>query len=133
MTDPAPALDPHAILGVDLGADDAAIRAAYRAAVQAHPPERDPDGFRRVRAAFEALKDPVARVEGLLAEPLLPAWEGDDLGVPPPPVPALADLLRDLREALLFDTDLLRREFPEDLRRPGGDAPGVQGDGGKRS
>jgi hypothetical protein len=34
-----------------------AIRRAYLRAVRAHPPERDPDGFRLVREAYEVLKD----------------------------------------------------------------------------
>ena len=123
MPDRAPAPDPYAVLGVEPAVDDAGIRAAYRAAVQAHPPERDPEGFRRVRAAYEALRDPRARIERLLAQPLLPDWEGQGLGVPPPPAPTVADLVRDLRAALLAGTDLARRDFPEDLRDPGAPAP----------
>jgi hypothetical protein len=33
------------------------IRRAYLRGVRAHPPERDPEGFRRIRDAYELLKD----------------------------------------------------------------------------
>ena len=43
-------------IGVEPGVDDKALRRAYLRAVKAHPPERDPDGFQRVRAAYELLQ-----------------------------------------------------------------------------
>lgn len=120
-TGPEEGLDPLQVLGLPVGADEPAIRAAYRAAVQAHPPERDPAGFRRVRAAFEALRDPLARAATLLSRPLLPDVDAlATLGLPGPPAPTLEALLADLRAALLYGTDLTRREFPEDLREPAG-------------
>lgn len=46
------------VLGLEPGlADAASVRLAYRSAVREHPPDRDPDGFRRVRAAYELLLD----------------------------------------------------------------------------
>lgn len=47
--------DPYRQLGVPETSDDEAIRAAYLAAVRACPPERDPQRFEQVRAAFEAI------------------------------------------------------------------------------
>ena len=47
--------DPYHVLGVSREADDAAIRAAYLAAVRDCPPDRDAEGFARLRRAFEAL------------------------------------------------------------------------------
>lgn len=47
--------DPYRLLGVAATADDETIRAAYLAAVRACPPERDPQRFEQVRAAFEAV------------------------------------------------------------------------------
>ena len=41
------------LLGVDGDADERALRRAYLRAVKAHPPERDPEGFARVREARE--------------------------------------------------------------------------------
>ena len=71
--------NPFAVLGLEETADDAAIRAAYLAALRASPPDRDPEGFRRIRDAYEALRDterrlalrlfgppPLARLEELL-------------------------------------------------------------------
>ncbi len=43
-------------LGATFSADE--LRRAYRAMVRTHPPDRDPEGFRKVRAAFEALQHP---------------------------------------------------------------------------
>ena len=72
-------MNPFAVLGVDDTADDATVRAAYVAAIRRHPPDRDADGFRRVREAYEAIQDterrlalrlfgppPLARLEALL-------------------------------------------------------------------
>jgi curved DNA-binding protein CbpA len=50
-------VNPFAVLGVDDSAGDAAVRAAYLAAVRAHPPDRDPAGFRRIREAYDAIRD----------------------------------------------------------------------------
>ncbi len=55
--------DPFAVLGVPEDAGDAAVRAAYVAAVERHPPDRDPEGFKAIRAAYEVLKDPRRRLE----------------------------------------------------------------------
>ena len=50
--------------------DPAAIKRAYRTAIVAHPPDTDPDAFRRVRDAYELLKDPWSRAGELLDSPL---------------------------------------------------------------
>lgn len=54
--------DPFAVFGLDETADDAAIRAAYLTALRASPPDRDPEGFRRIREAYEALRDTEQRL-----------------------------------------------------------------------
>ena len=53
--------DFYARLGVPRDATADAVRAAYRDAVRRHPPERDAEGFKRVREAFETLDDAQAR------------------------------------------------------------------------
>ena len=53
---------PFAVLDVSAEADDAEIKAAYLQQVRAHPPERDPIQFQRIREAFEALQDRRARL-----------------------------------------------------------------------
>lgn len=56
-------MDPFAVLGLDETADDAAVRAAYLRALRISPPDRDPEGFRRIRAAYEALRDAESRLD----------------------------------------------------------------------
>ncbi len=70
----------RAALGVPAGADRAAVKRAYRAAVAEHPPDRDPDGFRRVRESYELLVDPTDRARDLILSRRPSA--------PPPPLPA---------------------------------------------
>ncbi|MFZ1641865.1 MAG: DnaJ domain-containing protein [Candidatus Contendobacter sp.] len=48
--------NPFNLLGVAETADDDAIKKAYLQQVREHPPERDPDRFQAIRAAFEAIK-----------------------------------------------------------------------------
>jgi curved DNA-binding protein CbpA len=55
-------MDPFAVLGVEETADDETVRAAYLQALRASPPDRDPEGFRRIRAAYEALRDAESRL-----------------------------------------------------------------------
>src|SRR5438094_8911700 len=83
--------DPYAVLEVDRGASAAEVRHAYRQQVRAHPPERDPEGFKRVREAYEVLRSPRKRAEitllelGDLSVALDPAALRES---PPPPPPA---------------------------------------------
>jgi curved DNA-binding protein CbpA len=51
----APIDDPFRTLGLAPGASPDDLRDAYRRGVLAHPPERDPDGFRRVSEAYRRL------------------------------------------------------------------------------
>jgi hypothetical protein len=44
------------VLGLERGSDSNAIRKAYLTQTKLHSPERDPDGFKRVRAAYELLR-----------------------------------------------------------------------------
>lgn len=55
-------MNPFAVLGIEETADDDEVRAAYLAAVRRAPPDRDPDGFRRVREAYEAVCDEERRL-----------------------------------------------------------------------
>ncbi|MGH7201626.1 MAG: J domain-containing protein [Planctomycetaceae bacterium] len=64
----ADSVDPFTVLGVPQDAGEAEIRARYLELVKQFPPERDPDKFREVRAAFEAAKDPLV-IAGRLIEP----------------------------------------------------------------
>ena len=73
-------------LSLDPGeADAAAIKRAYRRAVAAHPPDTDPDAFRRIRDAYELLREPWARLDAMIAEPLPQAAPPAPPAEPPRP------------------------------------------------
>jgi DnaJ-class molecular chaperone len=55
-------MDPFTVLGIEETAADEAVRAAYVQALRASPPDRDPEGFRRIREAYEALRDVESRL-----------------------------------------------------------------------
>ncbi len=63
--DPA---DLYAALGVKPEATPAELRKAYLQKVREHPPERDPETFKRVREAYETLRSPRKRAELTLLE-----------------------------------------------------------------
>jgi hypothetical protein len=56
-------------LGINASVDARAARRAYMRAVKAHPPERDPDGFRRVREAYECVSQELSWRQASTAEP----------------------------------------------------------------
>jgi curved DNA-binding protein CbpA len=68
--------DPFAVLGVSRDADEAKVRARYLELVKQYPPEREPEKFREIRAAFEAAKDPLSIAKRLIAPPgdNVPQW-----------------------------------------------------------
>ncbi len=65
----------RATLGVDADADADAIRKAWRKAALKCPPDQDPEGFRRMRDAYELLSDPIPQADKMLqrAVPLVDA------------------------------------------------------------
>jgi len=91
-------MDPYEVLGLPRDADDAAVRRAWREAVRRHPPDADPEGFRRARQAYEMLRDAAARASlRLRASPRLPD---------------VAPVLARLRaEPLPLDREALRRQL----------------------
>jgi curved DNA-binding protein CbpA len=102
--------DPYAVLGLERTASAAEIKQAYFALVRAHPPERDPETFKRVRAAYERLRDPQKRTETDML--LLQPWP-----VSPrrrrPPQPDLTLQPDDIRAAARALTDLVRSDWRE--------------------
>lgn len=48
--------DPYLILGVAPDAGDAAVHTAYLEGIKRWPPERDPQRFEALRAAYEAVR-----------------------------------------------------------------------------
>lgn len=59
-------IDPWEVLGIPSEAPEAEAREAYLRLVKIHPPESDPEGFERVRDAWERIRDPRRRVSSLI-------------------------------------------------------------------
>jgi curved DNA-binding protein CbpA len=60
--------DPYETLGLTPESDDAAVRQRYLELVRQHPPDRSPERFTAIRAAYEQLRDPVDRMQRRLFE-----------------------------------------------------------------
>lgn len=60
--------NPYSVLGVDPDATGAQMRIAYHRKLREHPPERDQEGFKRIRHAYETLRSPRKRAELALLE-----------------------------------------------------------------
>jgi DnaJ domain len=58
--------DPFAVLDVAEDADDETIKRRYLALVRQHPPEREPERFNEIRAAFEAVESKRDRLRARL-------------------------------------------------------------------
>jgi hypothetical protein len=56
-------LDPYETMGLPRDASVAEIRDRYLTLVRQHPPDRDPERFAAIHAAYEALRDPAKRIE----------------------------------------------------------------------
>ncbi len=104
--------DPYAALGVPHDATSDQIKDAYFKLVRDHPPEREPDAFKVIRAAYDRLRTSERRLETDLL--LLQV-------VPPPtewhmPPFDLRVHREDLLSAARALSDLERTDFREDFR-----------------
>ena len=61
--------DPYLQLGLPPSADETEIRRRYLELVREFPPDRAPEKFAEIRAAYDALRDPVSRLEATLFNP----------------------------------------------------------------
>ena len=59
-------VDPYETLGISPLADEKEIRDRYLDLVRQFPPDRAPDRFASIRAAYEQLRDPAVRLRSLL-------------------------------------------------------------------
>ena len=75
---PAATDNPFQILGLDRDADEHAVRARYLELVKQFPPEREPEKFRQIQAAYEAARNPLLIARSMLVPPDpddLPTWQ----------------------------------------------------------
>jgi len=64
--------DPYEQLGLSPSAGETEIRRRYLELVRQFPPDRAPERFAEIRAAYDALRDPVRRLEARIFEPQSP-------------------------------------------------------------
>lgn len=55
--------DPYEVLGLACDADEVSIRGRYLELVRKFPPDRDPERFVAIRAAYDEVRDPARRLE----------------------------------------------------------------------
>ena len=123
MTEPHSAVDstaditlgdnPYAMLGVSRTASLDEIKQAYFAQVRQHPPEREPEVFKRIRAAYDQLRTPEKRIEADMR--FLEEWPAPTRA---PRLPAL-DLTihwQDILAILKADSDLGHVDARADFR-----------------
>jgi curved DNA-binding protein CbpA len=103
--------NPYAVLEISLTATLDEIKQAYFAQVRLHPPEREPEAFKRIRAAYDQLKTPEKRIEADMR--LLEEWPARgarapelDLSVHP----------EDVLTIFKAETDLERANLRQDFR-----------------
>ena len=105
--------DPYAALGVPHDATLDQVKDAYFKFVREHPPERDPETFKVIRAAYDRVRTAERRVEAdllLLQELPLPAeWRKPSLD--------LSVHREDLLTAARALSDLERTDFRADFRK----------------
>ena len=61
--------NPYRVLGIDETQESGAAHRRYLELVRRFPPERDPEVFRRIRAAYDKIADERSRLSFLLFEP----------------------------------------------------------------
>lgn len=120
MTTPEPQIplvaDPYSVLGVAPTASDDEIKQAYFTQVRAHPPERDPQAFKRIRAAYDRMRTPEKRLETDMLRPQ--PWAEPPASALPKVAPVLDTTVarEDIIRAARAFTEMNRRDFREDYR-----------------
>lgn len=61
-------MDPYIVLGLPSSAGEAEIRGRYLDLVRQFPPEREPERAAAVRAAYDAIRNPIDRLRHQLFE-----------------------------------------------------------------
>lgn len=71
-------LAPFRVLGLPVGASQSEVRARYLELIKRFPPEREPEKFQQIQAAFKAAEDPLVLARSLLVPPDpddAPTWD----------------------------------------------------------
>ena len=55
--------NPYTVLGIPRSASPEAVKKAYFSLIRKHSPEKDPQGFKRIRLAYDSLRDMDKRSE----------------------------------------------------------------------
>lgn len=105
-----PYIDPYETLGLERSATAAQIKQAYFTLVRSYPPEREPEMFKRIRAAYERLRDPEKRSETDML--VLQRWPEPARARKPPRL-ELSLQQADVIAALRSLTDLERSDWRE--------------------
>ena len=58
--------DPFVVLGLSTDASEEAIRARYLELVKQHPPEKDPQKFREIHAAYQGASNPLVLAAAIM-------------------------------------------------------------------
>jgi len=103
--------NPYKTLGVERDATEAQIKQAYFALIRQHSPEHDPEGFKRIRGAYEKLRagGERAQTDLFLIDERFSELKPEDLqriATDPPPL-TLETIRRDL---LALEAQLLLEE-----------------------
>lgn len=106
--------DPYQTLGISSSAGQEEIRAAYLALLRSHPPEKDPEKFKQIRAAYDQLKDEKTRVERAFLHMDLTDPDPGTLFGGESPRPVMFEP-GDLREILLSAGEFFSRDFSGDF------------------
>jgi len=49
--------NPYTVLGINKNASSEEVKKSYFGLIRKHSPEKDPEGFKRIRLAYESLRD----------------------------------------------------------------------------
>ena len=103
--------NPYTVLGVPRNASPEAVKKAYFGLIRKHPPEKDPQGFKRIRLAYDSLRDADKRAQTdlfLFDDPY------DEFDVHPPEKNENQEEI-DLSIAIYMLSDLNRTDFSDDF------------------
>jgi curved DNA-binding protein CbpA len=61
-------IDPYELMELSPEADEAQVRRRYLELVREYPPDRAPERFAEIRAAYDTLRDPARRLQAKVLE-----------------------------------------------------------------